>query len=346
STWNASGASAGSHTILATAYDAAGNHTATSVSVTVPAAPDTTPPPAVTSLIASRTGSVTLWWTNPPTDFAGVRILRSTVAFASSPADTLGQLNVYEGTDATYHDATAPDYGLYYSVYTRDAAGNYSVRASVQLPAVVAAPAPVATSLTLTSSATRVLAGRSVVVRGKLTAAGVAVPGRTDVAVWKKVGGVWFYDSRATYNPGTGYYEATRTLRKQTSYQLRFAGDNTASPQLLSCASGIVTVGVTTHVSKVSVSKSTIRSGGRVALSVSAVVPQSAVAKVKGYRLVGKRWKYRGTYTLRALTPDAATMRYGATVKVKRRGLWRFVAVVTAENGLTNGPVSRKLRVR
>lgn len=157
---------------------------------------------------------------------------------------------------------------------------------------------------------------------------------------------MWSYDTRATYNASTGYYEATRTQRKQTSYQLRFAGDSTVSPQLLGCTSGIVTVGVTSHVSKVAVSKSTIQSGKRVALTVSAVAPPSARVKVKGYRLVGKRWKYRGTYTLRALTPDAATMRYGATVKVKRRGTWRFIAVVSAENGLAAGPASRKLRVR
>lgn len=43
-TWNATGASAGSHTITATAYDAAGNSTPTSVDVTVPSAADTTTP--------------------------------------------------------------------------------------------------------------------------------------------------------------------------------------------------------------------------------------------------------------------------------------------------------------
>ena len=41
-TWNASSATAGSHTILATAYDAAGNSASSSRSVTVPAPADTT----------------------------------------------------------------------------------------------------------------------------------------------------------------------------------------------------------------------------------------------------------------------------------------------------------------
>ena len=83
-TWNASSATAGSHTILATAYDAAGNSASSSRSVTVPVPADTAPPAPVAGLTAARTGSATLYWSNPSdADFAGVRVLRSTVGFAS-----------------------------------------------------------------------------------------------------------------------------------------------------------------------------------------------------------------------------------------------------------------------
>ena len=72
-------------------------------------------------------------------DFVGVRVLRSTGGFANSEADTVGQLTMYEGADATFHDATAPDSVVYYSVFARDTAENWSSRATVMLEA---APAP------------------------------------------------------------------------------------------------------------------------------------------------------------------------------------------------------------
>ncbi len=54
-TWNAASAAAGSHTILATAYDVAGNSANSSVAITVPAPADTTPP--VVSLTSPASGA-------------------------------------------------------------------------------------------------------------------------------------------------------------------------------------------------------------------------------------------------------------------------------------------------
>ena len=138
STWNASAASVGSHTLTARALDAAGNAATSTVAVNVPAPPDTTSPGAVTLLTAARTGSATLYWTNPTDpDFSGVRMLRSTVGFAVSANDLVGQLNIYEGNAATYHDTTAPDSAVYYTVFARDLTGNWSLKNTVSLPVVV-----------------------------------------------------------------------------------------------------------------------------------------------------------------------------------------------------------------
>ena len=62
-TWNAASAAVGSHTILATAYDVAGNSASASVAVSVPAPADTTPPVlAISSPTAGSTvsGSVAI----------------------------------------------------------------------------------------------------------------------------------------------------------------------------------------------------------------------------------------------------------------------------------------------
>jgi len=78
-----------------------------------------------------------------------VRILRSTVGFATSANDLVNQVNIYEGTASTYHDATAPDVAVFYSVFARDTAGNWSSRATVGLPIVVVSDttAPITTSV-------------------------------------------------------------------------------------------------------------------------------------------------------------------------------------------------------
>ncbi len=65
STWDASAAAVGSHILTARVVDTAGNATTTTVTVNVPAPPDTTAPAPVAAISVARTGSATLYWTNP-----------------------------------------------------------------------------------------------------------------------------------------------------------------------------------------------------------------------------------------------------------------------------------------
>ena len=154
STWNAAAAARLAHADRPRRRRP-GNAATSTVSVTVPTSPDTAPPAPVTTLSAARTGSATLYWTNPTdADFAGVRVLRSTTGFAISATDTVGQLNIYEGTGTTYHDATAPDTAVYYSVFARDTAGNWSSRAQVALPAVPDTTAPTVSITSPTAGST------------------------------------------------------------------------------------------------------------------------------------------------------------------------------------------------
>jgi hypothetical protein len=346
-TWDASAANAGTHTLSATAVDGSGNSAVSSVSVTVPTAQDTTAPSPVTGVSAARGGSgVTLAWTNPPADFAVVRLMRSVSGFSASAAASSGQTVVYEGSASSYADASAPTSALYYTIFARDAAGNWSAAATVQVAASATTPECASTTLALTASATRVRSGSSVTLRGRLSAAGAPVTTRYDVAVWKKSGGSWYRDGSATYDSASGTYRASRTLRKQTSYQLRFAGDAACEPQLTGCQSNVVTVYVSSAVSRTSLSKSSVSRGGKVTLSVTAFAAPAAKAKVRSYQLVGGSWKYRGTYSLRAVNSNSNALSYRVSVKAKRRGVWRFVGLVADDNGLASGPASRKLRVR
>ena len=92
-TWNASSATAGSHTIMATAYDAAGNSASSSRSVTVPRPADTTLP--------------TVALTSPA---AGATVSGSSVALAATAADNVGVARVEFKVDGTLitSDPTSP----------------------------------------------------------------------------------------------------------------------------------------------------------------------------------------------------------------------------------------------
>jgi chitodextrinase len=127
SAWNTSGVTDGSHTIVAEAFDAAGNNAVSSASVTVSNS-DTQKPSAPTKLVASLpTGStssaVQLSW-DASTDNVGVTgyyILRSS---GGGEAVTIGQV---AGTIVTYTDSTAlPGIAYSYEVEAFDAAGNIS----------------------------------------------------------------------------------------------------------------------------------------------------------------------------------------------------------------------------
>ena len=91
---------------------------------------DGTPPANVSSFTATAgDGQISLSWTNPTTDFAGVRILRKT---GSYPADYNDGTVVYDNSGASYLD-TGLSNGTtyYYKAFSRDAVLNYSSGAQV-----------------------------------------------------------------------------------------------------------------------------------------------------------------------------------------------------------------------
>ena len=118
--WDTSEVAPGSYSLTATARDAAGNSTtATPVSVTVAAPPDTTPPSIPGNLTAQvdSSSAISLNWT-ASTDQVGVtgyEIFRNEVFMATT-------------TTTRYQDANlAPLTSYTYTVRARDAAGNASL---------------------------------------------------------------------------------------------------------------------------------------------------------------------------------------------------------------------------
>ncbi len=89
-------------------------------------APDTTPPSNVSNLVATALNDrISLSWTAPPEkDFEAVRVVRSDRFF---PLDPLNGQVIYEGNHLAIEDNTAnPGVLYYYTVFSRDHAGNYS----------------------------------------------------------------------------------------------------------------------------------------------------------------------------------------------------------------------------
>jgi C1A family cysteine protease len=106
---------------------------------------DATPPSPVTGLTASEgDGQATLRWTNPgDADFAGVRIVYSTVAYPSGPME--GEVANPGGTpapaDSFVHASLTNGTTYYYSVFAMDAAPNYSAAANAYaIPVDLTAP--------------------------------------------------------------------------------------------------------------------------------------------------------------------------------------------------------------
>jgi chitodextrinase len=101
------------------------------------------PYPVVVSVVAGN-ARVTLSWSEDP-DVTGVRIMRSTITYASSINDTIGQTHVYDGNALGYTDTdVANDTTYYYTVFAKDAAGNISAASMAEAtPYGAVAPDPV-----------------------------------------------------------------------------------------------------------------------------------------------------------------------------------------------------------
>lgn len=141
--WNSATVTNGTHTITATARDAASNNASNTISVMVNN--DTQPPTVPTSLSATAISSsqIDLSW-NPSTDNLGVtgyRVYRDNVVVATVAATTYSDTNLSAST--TYS----------YQVSALDAAGNESLK-SDPLTATTLPPPPSNLSVSVSASST------------------------------------------------------------------------------------------------------------------------------------------------------------------------------------------------
>jgi hypothetical protein len=190
------------------------------ITVVAPAPPpDTTPPGPVTGLTA-RAGDrqVVLAWVNPASDFAATRILRSSAGYATTWT-AAGQTQVYDGTGASATDLGLTNGTLYYyTAFARDAAGNWSARATAS--ATPMAPPLTKASLSLPRlSPTSPTRSRYFTVSGTVSAhAGL----RASVYVYfyRKVGSRWRYYRRVLARTATG--SASYRLKYRLPYRGRW----------------------------------------------------------------------------------------------------------------------------
>lgn len=106
---------------------------------------DATPPANVSSFTATAgDGQVSLSWTNPASDFSGVKILRKTGSYPTSPTDGT---QVYDNNGTSYTDTGLTNSTTYYyTAFSRDVVLNYSSGAqATATPHDVTAPAAIST---------------------------------------------------------------------------------------------------------------------------------------------------------------------------------------------------------
>ncbi len=95
---------------------------------------DTTAPSAPTlQSITSSNASVTLTWTNPGSDFASVTVLRKTGSYPSSYFDSSAITITQNTTASTLTQSHLEDNTYYYSIFAKDAYGNFSAATNANI---------------------------------------------------------------------------------------------------------------------------------------------------------------------------------------------------------------------
>ena len=290
------------------------------------------------SLAAAAVDSVVnLSWTRG-TDETMVRILRSTTGFASGPEDA-SQVMVYEGADLSFSDMPLVNGTVYYyTAFTRDTVGNWSVGAQI-----IAVP-KVQASLQLSASSTSVAYNSYVTLRATYRENNAIGAAPAPVTVWSNAGGTWKEIGTARYSTSSSQYITRVRITNSAAYQFRSAGDATRAAAI----SNSVTVAAKTSV--------TLTTSAKTAMSITSVSPvsqQAAAIKVSAsskktatvfgevnatspktvkvyrykYSSSRKRWVYKGVIKPRITADTTTHATFSAKVPVRQKGKWKLVAV-------------------
>jgi hypothetical protein len=334
-TWDATTASVGSHTIQARAIDAAGNLANIGVTVNVPEPPDATPPTAPMLTAVPGDAAVTLTWNAAP-DAWTTRILRSTTGFATSPDDP-SQQPVYEGVTSFFSDTSVlNDTTYYYTAFSSDAAGNWSIGSTV-----TATPG-LAFSILLSTSASTVTVNKYATLTGEYFDSGIVGSAPSSVSVWSNANGAWKQIGNAAYSSRNKAYSYKTRITKTTSFQFRTSGSSVR----LSVVSNTLQIAAKSTVALRSSTK-VLSYGSRA--KVAGVVNADSPTSVKIYRYAynssTKKWMYKGAVTPGVTARTSTYATFSATVALPRRGTWKLVAKHSAA-GTTTQSKSAYRRVR
>jgi len=262
---------------------------------------DTTGPQAPSGLSATAgEAQVQLEWTNPTADFASTRVLRSEDGFASTPASTTSQTIVYEGTASRYLDRGLADRTFYYTVFARDAAGNWGNSSAAS--ATPLAPATlVATAVSLYRSASVISYGGSVTLSGHLTTLDTpAVPLQTaaiPLQLQRRSGKTtWTTIKTGLFTDASGFYSYTSKPTYSAVYRVVWSGEGPYAP----AASAITSVKVKSRTSLRA--RSYRLSRGATLLLYGGIAPRRSGKVLRIYSKIGRTWRLVGR---------ARTNRYG-----------------------------------
>jgi hypothetical protein len=187
---------------------------------------DTTPPGPATSLVGTPGyTSAVLSWANPASDYSLTLVLRSTTGYATTATVVPGQTTVFEASGTSCPDISlTPGKRYYYTVYERDAAGNWSTAATVSV-----VPQSYATLGKPSLKPTSPTHGKSFKVTGTIS------PKHSSKATlrlyfFRKVGGVYtaYKSIGVTVSAHAGSYSKSVTLPAKGAYYVKAYHADTA----------------------------------------------------------------------------------------------------------------------